>query len=125
MREMGEGKEKCIRMTNEVYGQKEYIVNKHISEVRNIYRTRFGQRLFAGNFSHDNNYSKTNWMCKCGITKEKEKHLTSYNCPVYSDIRAEYQGFDKDDDLVSYFNRVLERRDSIDALEQDEMDFYG
>ena len=120
---MAEGKEKFIRMTQEEYGQKEYIgEKKNILEVRNIYRTRFGQRLFAGNFSHDQSYSKTNWMCKCGISKEKEKQITSSYFPVYSDIRGEYQGFDKDDDLVSYFNRVLDRRDKIDALEQDERD---
>ena len=119
---MAEGKEKCIRMTQEEYGQKEYIGEKNILEVRNIYRTRFGQRLFAGNFSHDQSYSKTNWMCKCGISKEKEKHITSFDCPVYSDIRAEYRGFDKDEDLVSYFNRVLDKRDKIDALKQDERD---
>ena len=38
---------------------------------------------------------------------------------MYSDIRAEYQGFDKDNDLVSYFNRVMERRDTIEPLEQE------
>ena len=64
-------------------------------------------------------------MCKCEKSKEKEKHITSYDCPVYSDIRAKYPDFDKDDDLVSYFNEVLERRDMIDSMEKDEDDFYG
>ena len=44
---------------------------------------------------------------------------------MYSDIRIKYQDLDKDEDLVSYFNEVLERRDMIDSLEQDEKDFYG
>ena len=44
---------------------------------------------------------------------------------MYSDIRSKYQDFDNDEDLVSYFNEVLERRDMIDSLEQDERDFYG
>ena len=122
---MAEGKEKCSRIINEVYKKKDYIEEKNISEVRNIYRSRFGQRAFAGNFSHDNKYSKTNWMCKCEKSKEKEKHITSYSCPVYADIRANYQDFNEDEDLVAYFNQVLERRDMIDSLEQDEKDFYG
>ena len=71
------------------------------------------------------NTEKTNWMCKCGISKEKEKHITSENCPVYSDIREQFQGFEKDEDLVSYFNQVLERCDRLDILEQDEIDFYN
>ena len=125
LRKMAEGKEKCSRMAYEPYGQKCYIEEKNISDVRNTYRSRFGQRAFAGNFSHDNKYSTTNWMCKCENSKEKEKHITSYDCPVYSDIRAKYPDFDRDEDLVSYFNEVLERRDMIDSMEKDEKDFYG
>jgi hypothetical protein len=123
LRNLGEGKEKCSRIVNEKYGPKEYIQTKYISEVRNIYRTRYGQRSFAGNFSHDNLYRKTDWMCKCGLSKEKEIHITSGNCPVYSDIRERYSDFNNDEDLVSYFNEVLERRDQINTLEQDEEDY--
>ena len=123
LREISDGKEKCARIISEKYGQKEYIQNKYISEVRNIYRTRYGQRDLAGNFSHDKSYSKTNWMCMCGLSKEKEVHITSGKCPIYSDIREKYTDFDKDEDLVSYFNEVLERRGQIETLEQDENDF--
>ena len=76
-------------------------------------------------FPMTTNIVKTNWMCKCEKSKEKEKHITSYSCPVYADIRANYQDFNEDEDLVAYFNQVLERRDMIDSLEQDEKDFYG
>ena len=124
LRNLGEGKEKCSRIVKEQYGQKEYIQKKYISEVRNIYRTRYGQRYFAGNFSHDNSYRKTNWMCKCGLSKEQEKHITSGQCPVYSDIREKYEDFKNDEDLVSYFDEVLDRRDRIEAMEQDERDYY-
>ena len=55
--------------------------------------------------------------------KEKEIHITSENCPVYSDIREKYSDFNNDEDLVSYFNEVLERRDQINTLEQDEEDY--
>ena len=111
-------------MTHEEYRQKDYMEEKNISEVRNIYRSRFGQRAFAGNFSKDNTYRKSNWMCMCGESKEKEKHIKSYDCPVYSDIRAEFTNFDQDEDLVAYFNMVLERRDKISSMEQDERDFH-
>ena len=116
-------KEKCSRIANELYGQKEYIENKYISDVRNIYRTRYGQRYFAGNFSHDHTYRKTDWMCRCGLSKEKELHITSGNCPVYSDIREKYTDLDNDEELVAYFDDVLERRELLDAMEKDEQDF--
>ena len=80
-------------MANEAYGQKDYIVNKYISDVRKIYRTRYGQRDFAGNFSHNNKYRKNNWMCKCGLSREKEIHITSEKCPIYADIREKYSDF--------------------------------
>ena len=54
LRNLSEGKDKCSRIANEQYGQKEYIEKKYISDVRNIYRTRYGQRYFASNFSYDN-----------------------------------------------------------------------
>ena len=124
---MAEGKEKCCCISYEIYKQKKYIEDKkkNYAEVRNTYKNRFGQRTFAGNYSHDNKYSKTNWMCKCDKSKEKEKHITSFNCPVYADIRANYQDFNEDQDLVAYFNQVLERRDRIDSMERDEEDFYA
>ena len=112
LRALAEGKENCLRIGNEMYGQKEYLQNKCISEARNIYRTRHGQRDFAGNFSKDNKYRKTNWMCQCGQSKEQEIHIISGQCPVYSDIREKYLDFSNDEDLVSYFDEVLARRDS-------------
>ena len=39
---------------------------------------------------------------------------------MYSDIREKYISFEDDWDLVSYFQEVLERRDLIDRLEEDE-----
>ena len=123
LRALAEGKEKCLRIGNEQYGQKEYLQNKCFSEVRNIYRTRYGQRDFAGNFSKDKKYRKTNWMCHCGQSKEQEIHITSGQCPVYSDIREKYLDFSNDEDLVSYLDEVLARRDLIQAMEQDEKDY--
>ena len=125
LRDMSEGKEKCARIQKEAYGQKEYIEKKNISEVRNIYRTRFGQRDFAGNFSKDNKYRKSDWLCRCLMSKEKEAHITSTQYPIYSDIREKYNNFDNDKELVAYFDAVLERREVIDTLERNERDNYN
>ena len=119
---MAEGKEKCQRLTAETYGRKDYIDQKCIGEVREFYRSRYGQRPFAGNFSKDKRYSKSDWLCRCGAEREKELHITSGDCQVYADIRGKYSTFEKDDDLVNFFNEVLARRDQIDAIEQDEQD---
>ena len=64
-------------------------------------------------------------MCICGQLKEKEGQITSGQCPVYSDIREKYLDFNNDEDLVSYFDKVLERRDLIESMEEDKEDFNG
>ena len=83
LRNLSEGKDKCVRMANGAYGQKDYIVNKYISDVRNMYRTRYGHRDFAGYFSHNNKYRESNWMCKCGLSREKRN---SHNLRTMSNI---------------------------------------
>ena len=122
LRKMSVGKEKCDKMGGESYGKKNYIAMKSIKEVRIWYRSRYGQQPFAGNFSKDRKYAKYNWLCRCGIQREKEIHITSQDCPVYNDLREKYTDLDNDEDLVRYFQEVLERRDAIDQLEEDEKD---
>ena len=65
-----------MSMLSEQYGIKANKEEKNISDVRIIYRTRFGQKPFAGNFSTDNQHKKYYLMRYCGIAKEKEKHVT-------------------------------------------------
>ena len=64
-------------------------------------------------------------MCKCGLSKETEKeiHITSEQYPIYSGIREKYSDFNNDEHLMLYFDEVLEKRELIDAMEQDERDF--
>ena len=38
-------------------------------------------------------------------------------------MRQKYNDFSRDEDLVSYFDEVLERRDLIESMEQDERDY--
>ena len=74
---------KCERINSEEYGKKEYISSKDILSVRQHYRTRFGLQNFAGNYSHDNRFAKTSWLCRCLESREKESHLTSGKCLVF------------------------------------------
>ena len=54
---------KCSRIKEEKYGRKSYIQTQNIEQCRSWFRTRFGLQFFAGNYSHDKKYFKTNWMC--------------------------------------------------------------
>ena len=67
---------------------------------------------FAGNFSHDNRFSRTNWLCRCKATKEV--HLIEGKCQIYSSIRAKYANLENEDDLVAFFSDVLEERERLD-----------
>ena len=109
-----EGKTKCDRINNEKYGKKSYIQNNKIHNVRQMYKTRYGLLPFAGNYSHDKRFSRTEWLCRCGRAKEEEQHLLSGNCEVYVEIRAAYPNFNDDEQLVNFFNEVLAMRDKLE-----------
>ena len=105
---------KCRRIQNEDYGQKEYLSMKTIHESRSWYRTRFGLQPFAGNYSHDRRFAKTNWLCKCGTAQEEEGHIVSGNCQVYGDLKDKFGDLGEDSNLVSYFQAVLDRREDLE-----------
>ena len=85
-----------------------------IANVRIQFRTRFGLTQFAGNYSKDNSFSKSNWLCKCLEYREEENHLTSGLCKVYGDIAQKYTDLTEDENLIGLFSEVLERRDLLD-----------
>ena len=58
-------------------------------------------------------------MCQCQETREDESHLVSGNCPVYGEIRNQFDELDNDDDLVQFFNAVLEKGDSLEEQERE------
>ena len=68
--------------------------------------------FFAGNFSHGKKYEKTNWMCLCGPEREVEGHIIRGQCEEYGDLRAQFGKLE--DNLVMYFQAVLDRRDSLE-----------
>ena len=117
LRELATGKLKCERIFDESYGKKKYVSNNLIKRVRDIYRTRFGMNPFAGNYSKDRRFARTEWLCRCKVAREEESHLISGNCDTYREIRSKYQNLNDDMDLVNFFNEVLAKRDEIDEKE--------
>ena len=93
---------------------KKHISDMNIHEVRELYKSRVGMQPFAGNYSGDRRFAKTNYLCRCGVAREEEKHLISGQCPMYADIWGKFHSFDDDKDLVQFFTEVLERRDQLD-----------
>jgi hypothetical protein len=125
VRNLADGKLKCKKIMEDPYGKKLYIGQKLISEVRLMFRTRTGLLPFAGNYSHDRRFAKTNWMCRCEESKEDEPHLVAGKCTVYNDIRENYGDLTEDNELVKYFSEVMERREIIDKLNEEENEMEG
>ena len=45
-----------------------YILESTIEDSRKWFETRFGLQAFAGNFSHNQWFAKTDWLCRCKIS---------------------------------------------------------
>ena len=119
LKEQATNKTKCRSIMQEDYGKKEYMNEKKIEEVRLMFKTRVGLLPFAGNFSHDKRFSKSNWLCRCGM-RESQSHITSGSCQIYEDIWKDRGDLRNDEDLVKFFSAVLERRSLLDRLEEEE-----
>ena len=117
LRSKANGKTKCEHIQNEEYGKKNYVDSKQIQYVRKAFRTRFGMNNFAGNYSHDRRFARTDWLCRCRQAKETESHILSGECEVYGDIRNEFENLDDLDTLVDFFGKILKKRDLLDAEE--------
>ena len=66
---------------------------------------------FAGNYSPDQRYKRSDWLCLCLESREDEAHLTSGQCTVYGDLALKYSDLTDDENLVELFSEVLARRD--------------
>ena len=53
-------KEKCLKMKTENYGKQSYLKDKNIGASRNHYTARYRMSSFAGNFSKDKRFAKSN-----------------------------------------------------------------
>ena len=118
LREQAGDKVKCKEIMKEKYGMKAYLNENKIEDVRFRFKSRVGLLPFAGNYSKDKKYAKTNWLCRCG-EKENESHIKEGTCPIYSDI-WQNADLDNDEDLVEFFSAVLERRSKLESLEMNE-----
>jgi hypothetical protein len=118
LRKLAEGKEKCERIMSEPYGKKSYLSSKTISVVRKHFYTRVRMQPFGGNFSKDNRFRRTDWMCRCAQEREEESHLLAGDCPVYGDIRESYPDLESDNHLVNFFTEVLARRERLEEEER-------
>ena len=105
---------KCERIKTEAYGRKNYTKNTTIQESRKWFKTRFGHLDFGGNYSHDRKFAKSNWLCRCKTDREEEGHIVSGKCNVYEDLRTQYGDLGEDENLVQYFQAVLDRRDKLE-----------
>ena len=93
---------------------------QNLYNVRQNFYSRLGMLPFAGNYSNDYQFLKSNWMCKCNVERETESHLLSGNCKLYGDIRNNYGNLGDDKELVSFFAEVLARRERIDDDDDDD-----
>jgi hypothetical protein len=115
---LAEGRSKCNNIPTEEFEKREYISKTKIKEVRQWFMTRYSMQPFAGNFSHDKRFAKSQWLCRCREAREEEQHLLSGACRVYGDIRAGYGDLREDKDLVAFFGEVLERREELEEEEE-------
>ena len=104
---------KCERISGEIYQKKDYILYKNIFSARQHYRTRFGMNDFAGNYSNNRKYAKSNWLCLCQNSREEESHLMSGECTVYGDLVNKYSDLTCDENLADLFRDVLARRELL------------
>ena len=114
LRAAAEGKEKCQKIMREYYGKKEYFGEKNIKNVRKMFQTRVSMLPFAGNFSKDQRFARTKWLCRCQEEREEERHIIGGKCLIYRDIHDKFDNLDSDENLVDFFAEVLVRRDALD-----------
>ena len=69
---------------------------------------------FAGNYSHDQRFRRSDWLCLCLESREDEAHLTSGQNTVYGDLALKYSNLTDDESLVEFFSEVLARRDQLE-----------
>ena len=74
-----ENKIKCAKIMKEEYGRKNYFSKLIPVEVKEYFAIRVQMLPLAGNFSKDNRFRRTGWLCLCGAREEQE-HIRQH-CP--------------------------------------------
>ena len=106
---------KCDKIMKQKYGKKSYIYQQNINVAREHFRTRVMMHRFAGNYRHDRAFLRTGGLCRCGTAPEQEEHLTSGECPTYSDIFEKFEDLSDEKNLVCLFREILARREALDS----------
>ena len=98
---------KTEKLKDEDCQRKNYMELKSLADVRSIFRVRTNMvEGFRGSFQ--NMHKNTSLNCVgCGLEVDYQAH--SMECPSYDDLR-EGLDMDKDQDLVSFFRKVMDRR---------------
>jgi hypothetical protein len=98
---------KMMKLKSEDCQRKGYMDLKSLADVRSIFRVRTNMvEGFRGSFQ--NMYENTSLNCEgCGLVVDYQAH--SMECPAYDDLR-EGLDMDKDLDLVTFFRKVMDRR---------------
>jgi hypothetical protein len=98
---------KTEKLKDEDCQRKNYMELKSLAYVRSIFRVRTNMvEGFRGSFQ--NMHKNTSLNCVgCGLEVDYQAH--SMECPSYDDLR-EGLDMDKDQDLVSFFRKVMDRR---------------
>ena len=118
LKEKMENKKKCARIIQDEYGRKEYIAKLIPGDVRDYFATRVQMLPLAGNYSRDNRFKQTDWLCLCG-EREEQEHILRH-CSKYDDIRLKYRDLSCDDSMVMFFREVLAKRDRVREEEEKE-----
>ena len=80
LRKQAENKHKCDRIMQEPCGEKDYMLNENITEVRKYFKTKTRMLPFAANYPGDKRFARTSWLCACG-SREEEQHIMEERCP--------------------------------------------
>jgi hypothetical protein len=98
---------KTEKLKEEDCRRKDYMDNKCLADVRSIFRVRTNMvEGFRGSFQ--NMHRNTSLDC-VGCGREVDYQAHSMECPAYDDLR-EGLDMEKDQDLVTYFRKVMDRR---------------
>ena len=65
-------------------------------------------------YTHARKFAKTDWLCLCQEASESESHLLSGKCRVHGDLIENFGDLKEDNNLVSFFRAVLDRRDTTE-----------
>ena len=102
-------KGKLEKLKDEDCKLKDYMDLKSLKEVRDTFRMRTQLvEGFRGNFK--NMFKQDSINCEgCGMEVDTQAH--AMKCPAYADLRVG-KDMSNDRDLVNFFRKVIERRDS-------------